>query len=122
LDLPSSRANPYVIVFGDVTPEILSLARLDLRTSGRIIVRPTQRSEYSTIVVAREILNSEGLTKCVWVSDGYRMFRTRRILERSGIKVYRAPLSDSIALDLHGWNQCASEVPLLLLWLLGVGT
>ena len=64
------------------------------------------------------IMKANGMHSCVAVSDGYHMFRVKRLLEARGIMAYAAPRPESrsewhIAAILH-------EVTSFTLWKLGL--
>jgi len=65
------------------------------------------------------IMRANGMTTCLAVSDGYHMFRVKRMLGREGVTVYAAPRPNSKPPDF--WKQQAAvwhEIASYTLWLL----
>jgi uncharacterized SAM-binding protein YcdF (DUF218 family) len=56
-----------------------------------IIVEDEGASTASSLTAASEILRRMGLRSCIIVSDGYHLFRVKRILRQSGFTVYGSP-------------------------------
>ena len=66
------------------------------------------------------ILRANGLHSCVAVSDGYHMFRIRRMLESQGVEVHGSPRPQSQAVS--GWERTKlilREVVSYTIWRLG---
>ena len=64
------------------------------------------------------IMRANGMTTCLAVSDGYHMFRVKRMLGREGVTVYAAPRPNSKPPDF--WKQQAAvwhEIASYTLWL-----
>lgn len=61
--------------------------------SERIIVEQESQSTVQTIIAASEIMRRMGLKSAILVSDGYHIFRAKRILEQAGMTVYGSPRS-----------------------------
>jgi uncharacterized SAM-binding protein YcdF (DUF218 family) len=59
--------------------------------SEAILVESEGESTVHSIAASSEIMQRMGLTSCIVVSDGYHIFRVRKMLERRGIKVYGSP-------------------------------
>jgi uncharacterized SAM-binding protein YcdF (DUF218 family) len=61
-----------------------------------------------------------GLQSCILVSDGYHIFRAKRILQNRGIHVYGSPRPGE---ELRGWDQWrlfARQAAAYLLWSVGI--
>jgi uncharacterized SAM-binding protein YcdF (DUF218 family) len=56
-----------------------------------IIVEPESASTVESTAAVGEIMNRMGLRSCVLVSDGYHIFRSKRMLEQRGVRVYGSP-------------------------------
>src|ERR1700686_2140148 len=99
LDLYQRKMAPVLITTGgaggdpDYTEGGVGRAHLIARNipSEAIIVEPEGASTAYSIVAAGEILERMGLKSCILVSDGYHIFRAKKMLESRGIKVYGSP-------------------------------
>jgi uncharacterized SAM-binding protein YcdF (DUF218 family) len=61
--------------------------------SEAIVVDPEGASTAYSTAAAAEIMRRMGLKSCIVVSDGYHIFRAKRMLQVSGVKVYGSPRS-----------------------------
>jgi uncharacterized SAM-binding protein YcdF (DUF218 family) len=61
--------------------------------SEAIVVDPEGASTFYSTAAAAEIMRRMGLKSCIVVSDGYHIFRAKRMLQVSGVKVYGSPRS-----------------------------
>jgi uncharacterized SAM-binding protein YcdF (DUF218 family) len=59
--------------------------------SEAVLVEPGGASTAQSIVAAVEIMRRMSLRSCIVVSDGYHIFRVKRMLEGQGIQVYGSP-------------------------------
>ena len=59
--------------------------------SEKILVEPAGASTAQSVAAAVEIMRRMNLHSCLLVSDGYHIFRTKRMLENQGIQVYGSP-------------------------------
>jgi uncharacterized SAM-binding protein YcdF (DUF218 family) len=59
--------------------------------SESILVEPEGESTAQSIAAVGEIMKRRNLTSCIVVSDGYHIFRVKKMLEETGIKVYGSP-------------------------------
>lgn len=59
--------------------------------SEAIIVEPQSASTVESTAAVGEIMSRMGLRSCVLVSDGYHIFRSKRMLEERGFRVYGSP-------------------------------
>lgn len=59
--------------------------------SEAILVESEGESTVHSIVAAAEIMRRFGLESCIVVSDGYHIFRVKKILEDRGIRVFGSP-------------------------------
>ncbi len=56
-----------------------------------ILVEPEGESTVHSIAAANEIMQRFGMKTCIVVSDGYHIYRVKRMLERRGYVVYGSP-------------------------------
>jgi len=61
--------------------------------SERIIVEEESESTAYSVAAAAEIMRRMGLRSCVLVSDGYHIFRAKKMMQAEGITVYGSPRS-----------------------------
>ena len=59
--------------------------------SEHILVEPEGTTTAQSLDAAAEIMHRMGMNSCVIVSDGYHIYRSKRILEAQHIKVYGSP-------------------------------
>jgi len=59
--------------------------------SEAIIVEKEGESTFHSTAVAGEIMRRMGLKSCILVSDGYHIFRAKKMLEFRGVQVYGSP-------------------------------
>lgn len=64
--------------------------------SEAIIVEPEGETTAHSIAASGEILKRMGLKSCIIVSDGYHIFRAKRMLEFAGIRVYGSPRQSNL--------------------------
>ncbi|MBI5085602.1 MAG: YdcF family protein [Acidobacteria bacterium] len=57
----------------------------------RIVMEAEGDSTVRSLIAAGQIMNRMGLKSAVVVSDGYHIFRAKRILEDEGVKAYGSP-------------------------------
>jgi uncharacterized SAM-binding protein YcdF (DUF218 family) len=75
---------------------------------------------YST-TLAGEIMRRMGLNSAIVVSDGYHIYRVKKMLESRGLKAYGSPRKEHTPEPLHDrWNYVKQAVGYLL-WRVGVG-
>jgi uncharacterized SAM-binding protein YcdF (DUF218 family) len=56
-----------------------------------IIVEPQGATTAQSVAAAAEIMHNMNLTSCIIVSDGYHIFRVKRLLEANGMRVFGSP-------------------------------
>jgi uncharacterized SAM-binding protein YcdF (DUF218 family) len=66
------------------------LSRLGV-PSEHILVEPEGTTTAQSLDAAAEIMRRMNLNSCIMVSDGYHIYRSKRILEAQHIKVYGSP-------------------------------
>ena len=56
-----------------------------------IIVEPEGATTAQSVAAAAEIMHNMNLSSCIVVSDGYHIFRVKRLLQANGIRVFGSP-------------------------------
>ena len=70
--------------------------------SEAIIVESEGETTVHSTAAAAEIMRRMGLHSCIVVSDGYHIYRVKRMLQFQGIAVYGSPRPTE---PRHGWRQ-----------------
>lgn len=78
-----------------------------------------QSTMHSTTAVA-EIMRRSGLTSCILVSDGYHIYRSKKMLEFRGLEVYGSPRSIKQAPGLPDWLLYLRQAAGYVLWSIGI--
>ena len=73
---------------GDVGREYLSRHGVPAEA---ILVEPDGESTVHSTSAAAEIMRKNGLKSCIVVSDGYHIYRVKKMLTAQGIEVYGSP-------------------------------
>src|SRR5438128_5270674 len=74
--------------------------------SEAILVESEGESTVHSIAAAAEIMRRMKLESCIVVSDGYHIYRVKKLLENQGMKVYGSPRpEDRVSLEPAGWRQ-----------------
>ena len=85
-----------------------------------IIVETKGESTVYSTALAGEIMRRMGLHSAIVVSDGYHIFRVKRMLKSDGMIAYGSPRKDSSPDPAHErWN-CVKQAIGYLLWKAGV--
>ena len=58
-----------------------------------------------SIAAAGEIMRRMNLRSCIVVSDGYHIFRVKKMLEDQGLRVFGSPRPDRPGANPSGWRQ-----------------
>lgn len=85
-----------------------------------IIVENAGDSTVYSLAGASEILKRMGLRSCIVVSDGYHVFRVKRILAKGGFTAYGSPRQDSKTQPMREWWLCFRQAVGYGLWKIGV--
>ena len=72
--------------------------------SEAILVEDEGESTVHSIVAAAEIMRRFQMKSCIVVSDGYHIFRVKKMLENRGIKVYGSPRPEERRPEERGWT------------------
>ena len=71
-----------------------------------ILVESEGESTVHSIAAAAEIMRRMNLRSCIVVSDGYHIYRVKKLLESLGLKVYGSPRpEDRIPLEPVSWRE-----------------
>ncbi len=88
--------------------------------SEAIILEPEGDSTaYSTAAVS-EIMQRMDLDSCIVVSDGYHIFRAKKLLEDRGLTVFGSPRPEPDRNDWNYWKLCFRQAAGYVLWRAGV--
>ena len=85
-----------------------------------VIVENSGDSTVYSLAAASEILKRMGLRTCIVVSDGYHMFRVKRILAREGFTAWGSPREDGGTPQVREWWLCFRQAIGYGLWKIGV--
>ncbi len=88
--------------------------------SEAIVVEPEGETTAHSIAAAGEIMQRMGLKSCILVSDGYHIYRAKKMLEFRGITVYGSPRQSNPRGDLAEWWLYFRQSVGYLLWALGL--
>ncbi len=85
-----------------------------------VVVESEGATTVASTALATEIMRRMGLRSAIVVSDGYHIYRVKKMLERSGITAYGSPRRDNARDTLHErWNYLRQAIGYLL-WSCGV--
>jgi uncharacterized SAM-binding protein YcdF (DUF218 family) len=88
--------------------------------SEAIIVETEGESTLHSTTLAAEIIDRMGLHSVIVVSDGYHIYRVKKILQHRGLMVYGSPRRDPSPDSLHErWNYVKQAIGYVL-WRAGV--
>lgn len=85
-----------------------------------IIVEDEGDSTAWSLSAAGEILRRMDLRSCIVVSDGYHIFRTRRILQQAGFQAVGSPWESGENKPAREWWLCFRQAVGYGLWKIGV--
>jgi uncharacterized SAM-binding protein YcdF (DUF218 family) len=85
-----------------------------------IIVEDEGESTAYSLSAASEILRRMGLHSCVIVSDGYHLFRVKRILQREGFSAWGSPREPGDTNVAKEWWLYFKQAIAYGLWRIGV--
>jgi uncharacterized SAM-binding protein YcdF (DUF218 family) len=88
--------------------------------SEAIVVETEGESTVHSIALAGEIIRRMGLNSVIVVSDGYHIYRVKRMLQFRGLKVYGSPRKDRTSPPHEHWNYVRQAIGYLL-WRAGIG-
>ncbi|MCL6505898.1 MAG: YdcF family protein [Bryobacteraceae bacterium] len=73
-----------------------------------------------SIAAVAEIMRRMGLSSCIVVSDGYHIFRAKKMLESLGLKVYGSPRPSPSGGRRASWWVYLRQSAAYVLWSLGI--
>lgn len=85
-----------------------------------IIVEDKGDSTAMSLSASTEILRRMALRSCIIVSDGYHIFRVKRMLQQEGFAAYGSPREPGEIGPLHLWWLCFKQAIGYGLWRVGV--
>jgi uncharacterized SAM-binding protein YcdF (DUF218 family) len=88
--------------------------------SESIVVELEGESTVHSIAAAGEILRRMGLESAIVVSDGYHIYRVKKMLQANGLKVYGSPRPEKPDRSLHERWLYVKQAIGYVLWSLGV--
>lgn len=88
--------------------------------SEAIVVETEGGTTVQSTDLAAEIIRRMGLNSVIVVSDGYHIYRVKRMLQNRGLKVYGSPRKDHNSAPREQWNYIRQAVGYIL-WRAGVG-
>jgi uncharacterized SAM-binding protein YcdF (DUF218 family) len=84
-----------------------------------IIVESEGGSTVESLALTGEILRRMGLHSVIVVSDGYHIYRVKRMLEFQGLETFGSPRKDRLGPIREAWN-CVKQAIGYLLWRAGM--
>jgi uncharacterized SAM-binding protein YcdF (DUF218 family) len=88
--------------------------------SDAIVVEPEGETTAHSIAAAGEIMERMGLTSCILVSDGYHIYRAKKMLESREIQVYGSPRQSNPRGGAGEWWLYFRQAVGYLLWAMGL--
>ncbi len=88
--------------------------------SESILVEAEGESTMHSTAAAGEIMRRMGLKSCIVVSDGYHIFRAKKMLESRGFRVYGSPRPESPRNSVRGWWVYVRQAVAYTLWTVGI--
>ena len=85
-----------------------------------IIVENEGASTVESLAMTGEILHRMGLHSVIVVSDGYHIYRVKKMLESTGLVAYGSPRKERGSSGPHEWWNCFKQAIGYLLWRAGV--
>jgi uncharacterized SAM-binding protein YcdF (DUF218 family) len=89
--------------------------------SEAIIVEPEAETTLQSAAATSEIMRRMGLVSCIVVSDGYHIYRVKKMLESQGVAVHGSPRPSPVRGDLRQWWLYLRQAAGYLLWRMGIG-
>jgi uncharacterized SAM-binding protein YcdF (DUF218 family) len=88
--------------------------------SEAVILEPVGDSTVYSTAAAGEIMHRMDLHSCIVVSDGYHIFRAKKLLEDRGLTVYGSPRPQPERNDWDYWKLCLRQAGGYALWRVGL--
>ena len=87
----------------------------------KILTDSTSENTYASVQTVARLLLNRNIHNCIAVSDGFHLYRVKRMLEQRGIEVYASPDPDS-PIEADPWDRTLHtlrEVVSTTAWYLG---
>jgi uncharacterized SAM-binding protein YcdF (DUF218 family) len=88
--------------------------------SEAILVETEGGTTMHSVAAAAQIMHRMDLESCIVVSDGYHIYRAKKMLESQGFRVYGSPRPEPVRSDARQWWLYARQAVGYLLWRWGV--
>ncbi|MFB3778021.1 MAG: YdcF family protein [Bryobacteraceae bacterium] len=88
--------------------------------SEAIVVEPEAATTAQSTAAAAEIMHRMGLESCILVSDGYHIFRAKKMLRDLGIRVYGSPRPSAAETGSRYWWLYLRQSVGYMLWESGI--
>lgn len=88
--------------------------------SEAILVEAEGESTIHSLAAAAQIMRRMGLKSCIVVSDGYHIYRAKKMLESEGFQVYGSPRPSSPTSGPRQWWLYLRQAVGYLLWRWGI--
>ena len=88
--------------------------------SEAILVETEGATTMHSTAAAAEIMRRMRLRSCILVSDGYHIFRAKKMLEAQGLKVYGSPRPEAPRTETQQWWLCLRQAVGYVLWSVGI--
>ncbi|MGI8990479.1 MAG: YdcF family protein [Bryobacteraceae bacterium] len=85
-----------------------------------IVVEEEGATTIYSISAASEIMRRMGLRSCIVVSDGYHIFRAKRMLWSRGLEVYGSPRESAPQGEARRWWMYVRQAVAFALWKVGI--
>jgi uncharacterized SAM-binding protein YcdF (DUF218 family) len=73
-----------------------------------------------SVTAAGEIMRRMGLESCIVVSDGYHIYRAKKMLEAQGFQVYGSPRPEPVHSASRQWWLYVRQAVGYWLWRVGI--
>jgi uncharacterized SAM-binding protein YcdF (DUF218 family) len=88
--------------------------------SEAILVEPEGSSTAESTAAVAEIMRRMGMRSCLVVSDGYHIYRVKKMLERSGLRAYGSPRPEPGRDSARQWWLYLRQAVGHALWSVGI--
>ena len=88
--------------------------------SDAIVVETEGETTVQSIDLAIEIIRRMGLRSVIVVSDGYHIYRVKRMLQNHGLRAYGSPRKEHTPASREEWHYVRQAIGYML-WRVGIG-
>jgi uncharacterized SAM-binding protein YcdF (DUF218 family) len=88
--------------------------------SEAILVETEGGTTMHSVAAAAQIMHRMDLGSCIVVSDGYHIYRAKKMLESQGFRVYGSPRPEPVRSGVRQWGLYVRQAVGYLLWRWGV--